>query len=271
MSRQRTLRITAWLAALTVIMMPLIAAMNGWLASDRWPFRQLSVHGAFQRVSIEEVRAQALPVLKPGYFAVDLNLVRERVSALPWIEHAEVRKRWPDHIEITINEREPIAAWGSDRLLSASGNLFSVPASTVPDGLPRFNGPPELRLAVRDFYREATTTLKPLGLTPIGVVLSDRGAWTMALSNGSELLLGREQAAQRLTRFAAVYQKLMDADTNRLQRADLRYENGFALRWAPLPPTTQATSPSMPATDALPTEPNPPMTPDVAANEPART
>ena len=265
MRRHRALRITAWLAALGVIALPLVAAVNGWLAADRWPFRQLSVNGSFRQVSVEQVRAAAAAqALTPGYFAVDLDLVRAGVSALPWIEHAEVRKHWPDRIEIAITERVPIARWGDDRLLSMRGDLYSVPASTFPDGLPQFSGPEELRHQIRDFYRQALVTLEPIGLAPNGVVLSGRGAWTLALSNGGELVLGREQASERLVRFAAVYRQLSATDVARLQRADLRYENGFALRWSP---------PVEP--DAVPAQIEPrldtstPMTPGAITHEPA--
>lgn len=268
MRRQRAFRITAWLAALAVIVLPLVAAVNGWLAADRWPFRQLSVNGSFRHVSVEQVRHAAMPALNPGYFAVDLDLVRASVSALPWIEHAEVRKHWPDQIEIAITEREAIARWGSDKLLSLRGDLYSVPASTFPDGLPQFNGSEELRHQIQDFYRQALVTLAPIGLTPSGVVLSGRGAWTLALSNGGELLLGREQANQRLVRFAEVYRQLSATDATRLQRADLRYENGFALRWSP-PAEPDAVPLLVEPRSDIPLAPPTPMAPGAITNEPA--
>lgn len=271
MSQQRALRITAWLAALAVIALPLVAAMNGWLASDRWPFRELIVNGAFEHVSIEQIRAQALPVLKSGYFAVDLDQVRARVSTLPWVEHVDVRKRWPDRIEITINEREAFAKWGSDLLLSTRGDLFAVPGGMLPMDLPVFNGPKELRLVLSDFYRNALTVLAPIGLAPSGITLSNRGAWMLNLSNGAELVLGREQAEQRLSRFAEVYQELTNADISRLQRADLRYENGFALRWAPLVPEPETLPNNTLPLEAAPTPSPNPTTPAVVVNEPAQT
>jgi cell division protein FtsQ len=270
MKRQRAFRVAAWLAALAIIALPLVAAMNGWLAADRWPFRQLGVTGAFRQVSIEQVRTAAAAELKPGYFAVDLEKVRARVSALTWIEHVEVRKHWPDRIDIAIIEREPIALWGDDRLLSASGDLFSVPAGAIPEGLPRFIGPDALRGQIRDFYREALRTLGPTDLVPTGAVLTSRGAWTLPLSNGGEMLLGREQAAERLARFAAVFKQLSAAQLSRLQRADLRHENGFALRWEPLPSLDTAPEQTLPPSDAL-HPPTSPMAPAAVVNEPART
>jgi cell division protein FtsQ len=254
MKRHRVLRIAVWLAALTVVALPLVAATNGWLAADRWPFRQLIVNGAFDRVSVDQVRAQTLPALKAGYFAVDLDVVRERVAALPWVEHAEVRKRWPDRIEVTVSEREPFARFGGERVLSLRGDLFTPPAGTLPDHLPHFTGPEGARVLMRDFYQKASQTLTATGLQPAGAHLSNRGAWRLLLANGGELVLGRERAEARLARFAAVYAELADADPERLLRADLRYENGFALQWSPLvvPDSPPATAPSTPPASADP-------------------
>lgn len=270
MKQQRALRITAWLAALAIIALPLVAAMNGWLASDRWPFRQLSVSGVFRHVSIEQVRAAAAPALKPGFFAVDLEQVRTQVSAITWIEHVEVRKHWPDRIDIFVAEREPIARWGDDQLLSARGDLFSAPGDSTPDDLPHFTGPDAMRLQVRDFFQKAVATLAPTGLAPTGAVLSGRGAWTLPLPNGGAVLLGRDQAAERLERFAAVYSQLSATDASRLERADLRHENGFALRWLPPPAIEAAPEPALPAPDAPLPSPSP-MAPAATVNEPAQT
>lgn len=273
MTRQRALRTAAWLAALAVIALPLVAAKNGWLASDRWPFRQLSVSGAFEHVSIDEVRALAAPALKPGYFAVDLEHVRRNVSTLTWVEHVEVRKRWPDQLDIEVIERKAIARWGSDRLLSAQGELFRAEVGAWADGLPQFHGPDEHRLQVRDFYLQAQQALAPTGIAATGALLSGRGAWTLDLSNGGQLVLGREQAAERLQRFAAVFLKLTAADPARLQRADLRYENGFALTWAPAsaeapiaPPPVDTAPPAATTPEAVPN-----AMPIASPNEPART
>jgi cell division protein FtsQ len=53
----------------------------------------------------------------------------------------------------------------------------------------------------------------------------------MTLSNGTELLVGRDDARLRLERFARLLPQLLAQKGQPLSRADLRYTNGFALRW----------------------------------------
>ena len=38
------------------------------------------------------------------------------MDALPWVERADVRKQWPDTLEVQLQEHEPFAFWGQDRL-----------------------------------------------------------------------------------------------------------------------------------------------------------
>lgn len=43
--------------------------------------------------------------------ALDLDLARARLEALPWVRTAAVERRLPGHVHVRIVEREPIALW----------------------------------------------------------------------------------------------------------------------------------------------------------------
>src|SRR5690606_40413741 len=75
----------------------------------------LSLHDAFPIL---------LPHARDGFFAMRLADAQAAVAALPWVESAEVRKRWPDVVEVHVVEHRPFARWGSDRLSSEQGRLF---------------------------------------------------------------------------------------------------------------------------------------------------
>ena len=71
------------------------------------------------------------PSAKHGFFAVRLQDAQDAVEKLPWVERAEVRKRWPDVMDIEVVEHKPFARWGADRLLSVHGKLFPNPKGPV--------------------------------------------------------------------------------------------------------------------------------------------
>jgi cell division protein FtsQ len=240
------MNVAAWLAALALVALPLVGVMNGWFASDRWPFRQMKIDAEFRRVNAEQVRSAAAPQLARGFFAVDLASVQRAIEQVPWVERAEVRKHWPDLLEVRVVEREAVAVWGDHRLVSRGGELFAVPGNTAPEGLPALAGPDARVADVLSFHGRINEALRGSGLQASGLVLSDRGGWTVQLANGAEIVIGRDQAEQRLARFIAALPRLDTGALALLARADLRYANGFALRLAEPAPESIPTLPQVP-------------------------
>ena len=231
------LRFAAWIIAITLVTLPVIGVLQGWFASERWPVRQLQVHATFRHVSAAQIRAAVAPNLGSGFFAIRLDKVRDAVAALPWIAQVEVSKRWPDALDITVVEIQPVARWGSDSLLGRDGRVFKVPDTGVVNGLPQFNAPNDRGADVMAFYRTALTDFAPYNLQVTGVDLSARGSWNLTLSNGGHVVVGGDKPDQHLARFVAALPILMRGRSDGFIYADLRYSNGFAVRWPEPAPT----------------------------------
>lgn len=237
-----TMRLFAWLIALTLVALPVVGVLQGWFASDRWPVRQLQVHATFQHVSAAQIRAAVQPSLGTGFFAIRLDDVRDAVAALPWVSRVEVSKHWPDALDITVTEIQPVAHWGDDALLGRDGRIFKVPDAGIVNGLPRFQAPDGRAADVMSLYRTAAADFAPYGLRIDAVDLSASGSWSLTLTNGARIVVGHDQPDARLARFAATLPVLMRGRTTGFAYADLRYSNGFAVRWpepaAPAPSPT---------------------------------
>lgn len=225
------LRILAWALAVALIALPVVAIVNGWMGAERWPLRTLRVNEDLQRVDVQKLRATVLPYAQKGFFAVRLADAQAAVAKLPWVEHAEVRKRWPDVLEVRVLEHRPFARWGEDRLLSEQGRLFPRKGIELPKGLPELRGPDTRVADVVALYNEARALFAPTGLDVRALALDTRGSWALVLSNGTAVVIGSHEARLRLNRFARVLPQLMAQDVRPLARADLRYTNGFALTW----------------------------------------
>lgn len=264
------LRTLAWLMALGLVALPLVGVMQGWFAVGRWPFRQLRIDAPFIHVQAADVRAAAARHTAPGFFAVSLGDVRSAIEALPWVDSADVRKRWPDIIEVRLRERNAAAIWQETELVDTSGRLFQVPkAGELP--LPRFAGP-RLRVGeVLDFYRRVEPALRAQDLELKAVQMSRRGGWLLRLGDGTDIVLADEQTESRLARYLAVQPLILSAEGATPQRVDLRYANGFAVAFRPPPPATPANAPAKPQAVPLPQAPlpsstaSPQVTPEPAA------
>ncbi|MFT4179836.1 MAG: cell division protein FtsQ/DivIB [Thermomonas sp.] len=231
------LRLMAWLLAVALVALPVVAVVNGWVGGERWPLRTLRVQGELKQVDEAKLRAAVLPYAQRGFFAVELDDIQQAVNTLPWVEHAEVRKHWPDVLEVRISEHRPFARWGEDKLLSEQGRLFPAAGLPVPANLPELDGPETRTADVVALYEQAKTQLAGVR----GVVLDPRGSWSIHLNNGTEVVLGRSDMQQRLERFVPLLPQLAARHPGQqLVRADLRYTNGFALTWAKPTATTHA-------------------------------
>jgi cell division protein FtsQ len=236
------LRILAWTFAVALVVLPVVAVLNGWIAAERWPLRTLRVQGALHNVDEQALRATVLPYAQRGFFAVQLEDAQAAVARLPWVERAEVRKQWPDILEVHVIEHRPFARWGEDRLLSEHGRLFPVKGIRVPASLPQLGGPDARVPDVVALYNESRALFASTGHDVRALKLDARGSWSLVLSDGAEVIVGRSDARPRIGRFARLLPQLLNQPQRVLRRADLRYTNGFALQWAAAPAAPAGTT-----------------------------
>jgi cell division protein FtsQ len=205
------------------------------------PVRYISIRGGLQHVTEAQVRQTLERHLTRSLFTLDVAAIRQDLAKLPWVRSVWVWRVWPDRLEVAVRERVGIARWGKDRLVSRDGELFRVPPATVPKGLPIWTGPDNTQRTVADRYWRMSAVLRPLGRTIVHLTRDERGAWSLELDNGLDLDLGRRQELERLSRFVRIYPAALAGQVDRIDRVDLRYRNGFAVRWRPV---------QTPATDA---------------------
>jgi len=118
-----------------------IACVVGLLFAVDRPVRRVVVEGEFQRVSPPEIEAAVVKLARGGLASVDLDLVRESIESLEWVDRAVVQRRWPDAIRVAVVEQVAAARWNEAGLLNARGDLFIRNARYVPPELPLLQGP----------------------------------------------------------------------------------------------------------------------------------
>ena len=93
--------------------------------------REVTIEGC-QRSSEKDILSMTQLDRKPNILSIDLAESRSKVEANPWIEHAEIRRIFPDRISIRIIERKPAAIILLDRLYYIDGK--GVIFARVPKG-----------------------------------------------------------------------------------------------------------------------------------------
>ena len=230
-------RVLAWALAIALVALPVVAVVNGWIGAERFPLTKLRVSGDMRHVDPAAVQKLLLPYARKGFFAVELDDAQAALARLPWVESAEVSKKWPDVLEVSIHEHRPLALWDEDKLLSERGRIYprSAMGDALPKGLPQLGGDPRQVAEVLAFYNQTRELFAPIGLGVRELRQDARGSWSLRLSNGAQVLIGRQDAESRVRRFAELMPKLIAPQGRALRRADLRYANGFALQWSEAP------------------------------------
>jgi len=224
------------LAVLTLVVLTLAGTAFGLhrlFDPARFPLRTLEVEGALRVLEPAGIRAVLAPLWQgQGFFTVDVQAIREAAEGMAWVREAQVRRVWPDRLVVSVREQVPVARWGRNELLNSAGERFPVAGRPVPAGLPRLAGPPGTEARVLATWRDWSARLAAVGLKARQLALDARHAWHLVLADGMRLEPGRKEAEARLARFLAAWPKVAKAAGGRRARyADLRYSNGFAVRW----------------------------------------
>lgn len=196
-----------------------------------FPLREVDVTGRPKHVTYEQVADIVKTELRGNFFTLNLPAARTAFEKLPWVRTVNVRRKWPDRLEISLEEQVPLARWGDEALVNVQGDLFYA----AYDGeLPVFLGPPDSAKEIAIQYSFFKRVLEPIRAVPVQVRVTPRRAWELKLASGTTLALGREQVEDRLMRYVSAYDRSLGRLQRRIDYVDLRYSNGFAVRIAGL-------------------------------------
>ena len=186
--------------------------------------------GNLRWVSPEELKHVIAGRLQGGFFRVDIAAMRDDALAVPWVRDVSVRRVWPGELRVTVVEERPIAQWAGGGLVTERGTLLPVRHAQAVLGLPVFDGPREALPMLRDGLREFGSIFDGIGGGISRLERSAAGNWSLQFADGVRLVF-RDDQERHVRRFATVYLAALIGRREFIERIDLRYPNGFAVRW----------------------------------------
>ena len=236
----KLMHMTASILLAGFAMMAAVVAVK-WVARlPMFDIAGITVTGDVSHNSVLNLRANVAPRFGGTFFTVDLARVRAAFEAVPWVRQAVVRRDFPNRLRVQLQEHQAVAYWGSDdalKLINSFGEVFEANVGEVEqDMLPRLNGPEGQSAEVLQMYRTLRPMFDTLELPLEQLELSDRGSWRAQLESGADLELGRGDPAEitaRVQRFLKTVTQVASRygrRVNALEAADLRHENGYAIK-----------------------------------------
>ncbi len=206
---------------------------SGWMLL---PIRSVVVSGAFVQMSKGELEAAVRAELQSGFLALDLEAIQRAAMGLPWVKQVSVRRVWPDQVRIAVTERKAVARWGDKGFVDTDGLPFYPASAKGLEALPVLRGQETGAAVALARLRELQPVLAGADLAVARLELSSRHRLELVANNGMVVVMRRDQPALVLARFISQLQRLQAAYGVLPQRVDLRYDNGFAIRFETSPP-----------------------------------
>ena len=189
------------------------------------PIRQVRIEGEFSQLSTSRLQTLVKDKVRGGFFNIDVTEVREAVLTEPWVHHVSVHRVWPDSLRVSVNEQVAIASWKNESLLNENGELFNPDMGSLPDSLPLLEGPVGTAKVLLDKYKQINKLLL------IQLQLNERRSWTFILNNNLRVIIGRSDFDDRIIKFIQFVPTLLKTRLPQIEEIDMRYTNGFAVRW----------------------------------------
>ena len=202
----------------------LLYAGGFWLThAPVFPVKKIQIRGDMKRVTPEQLKFIAEHELSGTFFTLDIDKTRAAFGKLPWVRDAQVRRRWPDALDISVEEHVALARWGENGLVTRGESGSTPPATRTC----RCFTPAGQRSDMSEMLGGLRQDLAPAGVKPAALWLSSRRAWKVGLDNQVQLELGRNDVSPRARRFAQYWKSKLAALPYSIEYVDMRYPNGF--------------------------------------------
>ena len=210
----------------------LVAAAYFWIQRpENMTIQSVEVTGDLKYLTKDSLKPIITPFTATNLYLLEAKALEEELEFNPWIYSASLTKLWPHKLRITIHEERPIAFWGKDSMLNEYGEIIDAELPEKAGQLPVLYSPQDNGRGMVESYLKVQAWTQDFPLNIREFREDSRGSWQLILANGLTVNIGRVQQEKRLRRFVVGYQRELMDQIGKIHTVDLRYTNGFAVKW----------------------------------------
>jgi len=220
--------------AILLMIAPLLLAGAAYFwvqRPDNLTIQSVEVTGDLKYLSQESLQPIIAPYVATNLFLLEAKELETELEFNAWVYSASLTKLWPDKLRITIHEERPIAFWGEDSMLNEFGEIIEAELADKVGLLPVLYSPEDNGRDMVENYLQVQKWTKDFPVQILEFREDSRGSWQLKLANGLTVNIGRVQQERRLRRFVVGYERELMDNISKIHTVDLRYTNGFAVKW----------------------------------------
>jgi cell division protein FtsQ len=222
------------------ILLLLIGSIQFYAKNEINNLHNIVIKGNVVHNDISSIRGQIISSVRGNFYDINLVKTKQDFEGMPWVNHAVVKRVYPNQIEVNLSEFKPKAIWGTRedlRLIDDAGIVFEADVDEDEyDQMPQFMGPEGQSKTVLEMYKEISLALNPLQNKIKILELNSRGSWIVSLEGGGHLELGRgntTEVIERVKKFSQGAEQVLvklNKKMSDIRYIDLRHPDGYAMR-----------------------------------------
>ncbi len=198
---------------------------------DEIEITSVIVEGRFEYSDKSAVQDLLAEMLQHDFVRLDLRQIQQVLLGNPWFRQVSVSRVWPSSLKVEIEEQQPIALWGDDAFINRYGDIIRVKDLARLRHLPALHGQDSEAYDIASEYLTMARLLSDQQLFVSALKVSDSGQWQLEVDRQFTVELGDRERSQRLERFRFLYQQQLAGFKSDLEKVDMRYANGVAVKW----------------------------------------
>lgn len=230
-----SLKRALYVIAALIVLLTLMSQKEWFLQLIDHEITTINVEGKFENVTQAQIEKAVPALIGSSFLMSDLDGIKMKIEALPWVENATVTRVWPSGIELSIDEQSAVSYWNEKAFINNKGVIFTPENLDRSLSLPILVGvdeqSPMMRMKMLTVLKGLQVLLGGYQLSVSKLELKPRGVWEVVLGNGISVALGAEPLEDKVHRLGTIFTQGTTIDLNNIKRIDARYPNGVAVEW----------------------------------------
>ena len=190
-----------------------------------YPINVVEITSTSSNYDNEKINDIVLSIQGQDLLSLDLNDIKSNIRSDGWIRDVEIKKSFPDKLEIIIISQEPYAIYNS-KIMMTDGTI--IEASLLPTDLPIIHDHTYDSLGSMNTMILTDNLLQKLDLDIKKIEIHN--SLIKVFTSTNILISDRDNYEVNLNRLVLSFKDLQTLFKRDIKSIDMRYSNGFAIK-----------------------------------------